>query len=212
MRSLKYCNLYIVRHGQTEWNVKGLLQGHTDSPLTDIGISQAEQIREELKHIHFDEVFSSDSLRAKRTAEIITLERKIAVKTTQLLRERSFGKYEGKEYRIFNTKLKELVKEFEALPDDKKKSYRYPDIESDEELISRFIVFLRETAIAYGGKTILVVSHGAMIRSLLIHLGFGTYSSLRYDAIGNGAYVKLVSDGVDFFVKETKGITKSLNS
>ena len=58
------------------------------------------------------------------------------------------------------------------------------------------------------GKTILVVSHGGVMRYLLIHLGFGTYTNLPTGSIGNTAYIKLETDGVDFFVKETKGITK----
>src|SRR3989344_5835107 len=98
MQRAKLTTFYIVRHGQTEWNTKGLLQGHGDSPLTYLGVKQAEQIRDELKSIHFDAIFSSDLLRAKRTAEIVALERKIAVKTTQALRERDFGHFEGKPF------------------------------------------------------------------------------------------------------------------
>ena len=59
--------IYIVRHGETKWNVKQLMQGHKDSPLTEKGIEQAEEIKKELKNIHFYRIFSSDLLRAKRT-------------------------------------------------------------------------------------------------------------------------------------------------
>lgn len=202
-----YCTFYLVRHGQTEWNVKGLLQGHADSPLTDNGISQAKELGEKLKNIHFDAVFSSDSLRAKRTAEIIILEKKLMVQTTQLLREKHFGKYEGKHVSVFANELKHLVDEYEKLPDEKKKTYKMDDIENDAAMMSRLITFLREIALGYSGKTVLIATHGMMMRALLVHLGFGTYKEVSYDAVSNTAYVKIKSDGVDLFIEETEGIT-----
>src|SRR3990172_8408752 len=97
-----YTTIYIVRHGETEWNIKGVMQGHSDSPLTKTGEKQAHQIAEELKEIHFDEIFSSDALRAKRTAEIIALERKMAVQAKTALRERNYGEFEGLPYEKYN--------------------------------------------------------------------------------------------------------------
>ena len=67
----KYCTLYIVRHGQTDWNVQKLLQGQQDSALTELGITQAKELQETLREIHFDGIFSSDLLRTKKTAEIM---------------------------------------------------------------------------------------------------------------------------------------------
>lgn len=90
-----YATFYIVRHGETEWNAQGLMQGHLDSPLTSTGEEQARELAQTLLAIHFDHVFSSDLLRARRTAELLVIDRKFALNTTQLLRERTFGKYEG---------------------------------------------------------------------------------------------------------------------
>lgn len=204
-----FCTFYIVRHGESEWNVMKLLQGQADSPLTENGINQARILGKEFKNIHFDFAFSSDSTRALRTAEIIALEHNLAVKTTRLLRERNFGNWEGRSYSIFQEDLKEMMDEFALLSDEKKKTYKYPGIENDEEIVVRFITFLRETALAYPGKTVLATTHGAMIRTLLIHLGLGTYDEIPHDAVGNSAYVKIESDGVDFFIKETKGVKTS---
>ncbi len=203
-----YCTFYIIRHGETEWNVKKKLQGHADSPLTEKGINQAEVLGRELQKLRFDAAFSSDSLRAQRTAEIIALQHNITVTTNQLLREKHLGKWEGKPYSIFSNELKHLFNEFLSLPEKKKMSYKYPDMESDEELVIRFITFLRETAIVYPGKTILVVTHGGMMRALLIHLGFGTYDEVPSHSVSNSASMKLESDGIDFFLKDTKGVTK----
>ncbi len=67
-------NIYIIRHGQNEDNAEGILNGHRDMPLTEIGENQALQLAEELKsmNIHIDKVYSSPLQRAYRTGEIIT--------------------------------------------------------------------------------------------------------------------------------------------
>ena len=207
MNKRKYCTFYIVRHGQTEWNAKGKLQGHQDSPLTKKGIKQAEIVQDELKHIQFNGAFSSDLLRAKKTAEIIALDRDIAIKTTQLLREGYFGRWEGKPYSIFANELKQLLDEFLSLSNEQKFTYKFPDIESDEEVVTRCLRFLRETAVAYPNKTLLVGTHGGVMLALLIHLGFGTYDSLTHESVENTSYIVIDSDGVDFFIRKTKGIT-----
>ncbi len=200
--------IYIVRHGQTEWNVKGLLQGHADSPLTQEGENQAKQIAQELRDVHFDKVFSSDLLRAKRTAEIIVLEKKLAVKTTKALREMAFGKFEGKPYKDINDAFEKLFKQYEHLNQQEKYKLKLaPDIETSEEAVSRFITFLRELAVGLPEKIILIVTHGSVIRHFLIHIGLGTHETLANTAIAHTALIKIESDGVDFFIKETKGVT-----
>ena len=83
--------IYIVRHGETNQNVKRIIEGHGDTPLNENGEMQAKLISEKLRHVQFDLAFSSDLLRAKRTAEIIALEHNLLVETTRLLRERYYG-------------------------------------------------------------------------------------------------------------------------
>lgn len=200
----KYCTLYIARHGETEWNVEQRLQGQKDSPLTKSGLKQAEFLAQSLRDIHFDSIFSSDLLRAKRTAEIAALERKLAVKTTELLREHNYGIYEGKKYEEVRIELKHSFDEYERLSDKEKFRYRLiPNGETDEEIVMRFITFLREVALAYEGKNVLVVSHGGIMSAFLVHIGFGPQEKVR---IANTGYFKLRSDGVDFFIDESVGI------
>ena len=71
MEENNHCTLYIVRHGETEWNKNHTIMGQLDSPLTPLGVKQVTTTAEALKHVHFDAIFSSDSPRAQRTAEII---------------------------------------------------------------------------------------------------------------------------------------------
>ncbi len=199
----KYCSIYLVRHGETEWNVKKIIQGITDVPLNKKGEAQAKELAEKLTHVKFDEVFSSDLIRAKRTAEIITLEKKLAVKTTKALRERYYGDFEGKSYIKYNQEIANLLKSYSTAAINKKS---VKGLETDEEMMNRLIPFLREVAVGYIGKTVLLLAHGGIMRSFLIHLGFATYETLPSGSIDNLAFVELKSDGVDFFVEETKGI------
>lgn len=196
----KYCLIYIVRHGQTDWNAKGIIQGETDMPLNSEGVKQAKQLSKNLQDIKFDAIFSSDLVRAKKTAEIIAMERELAVAITRLLRERRFGKFEGQPYQMmhqFNQTWEKLsTKERTRLRADQ-------GSETDEEVVSRFITFIREVAVVYLEKTVLIVAHGGLMRAILNHLSGKTYLT---GAVANSAYIKLESDGIDFFIKELQGI------
>ena len=85
--------IYIVRHGQTDWNTEGKYQGQTDIELNLEGVIQAEILRKELKDIDFDIVFSSPLKRAYKTAQIIYQGNII---TDNRLMERFNGDLEGK--------------------------------------------------------------------------------------------------------------------
>lgn len=200
-------SFYIVRHGETEWNIKGLLQGHGDSPLTITGMIQARKIARKLKKIKFADVYSSDLLRAKRTAEIIALEHKLAVKTTQALRERAFGKFEGKHFSIITGAMKKLLERYKKLTEAEIFKLKIePNVESPFEAVTRFITFLREIAVSYLGKNVLIVTHGGIMRNLLIHLGAGNTQTLPHGSMQNTALIVIDCDGVDFQIKEISGV------
>lgn len=206
----QYTTLYLVRHGETEWNAKGIVQGQSESVLTKKGKWQAQYLTDTLKEISFDAIFSSDLSRATQTAEIINLERKLVINTNKLLREGNWGKYEGKPRAAYKEENKEALERLEYLTDQEKWKFKVADdIESDEEIVSRFITILREIAVTYKGKIILVVTHGGLIRTLLIHLAWAQYGQLRGGSVKNAGYVKLESDGIEFIVKEVSGVSKN---
>jgi len=206
----EYCTVYLVRHGETEWNIEHRIQGHKDSPLTEKGRQQASMLGSNLENVHFDAVFSSDLGRARETAELITLSKKIAVETTLALRERSFGEHEGKTFDKHYADTKDLIDTFERLTDEKKFTFKFaPDQESDEELARRLSTYLREISVAYAGKTVLAVSHGGIIRAFLVGLGYGTWTELSYGAVKNTACVVLQCDGTEFVIKEVMGVEKN---
>lgn len=196
--------IYLVRHGTTEWNEKKLIQGSKDSPLTRKGMEDIKILSEKLKNIKFDYIYSSDLLRAKRTAEIIALEHKLSVVTNILVRERSFGALEGKHKSHF----KEWDETLSKLTNAERDKYRHVDgAETNEEVANRAITFIKELSVRFPGKTILVVSHGGIMRQLLIKIGFATYDNMIHGAVRNGAFVKIQSNGKSLFVKEISGIT-----
>lgn len=201
------CTIYLMRHGETEWNVNHIIQGHSESYLTENGVAQAKVVAAELKDVHFDAIFASDLARTVKTAEIINLERALAIHTSEALRERSFGHYEGtpsaeyakKFQHIFDQMLKlSAIEQTKIKTDD--------DVESDEEVVGRFITKIREIAIAYQDQTVLVVTHGGPIRTFLVHLGYGKYQDLGPNSFKNSGWVKLISDGIDFEILDAPGI------
>ncbi len=194
-----YCTIYLTRHGETEWNEKRLVQGQSDIPLNVKGDLQAEQLGKQFKKINFEAVFSSDLIRARRTAKIIILEKKLAVVTTKLLRERLFGRFEGKHVE----ELKKTLGETTMIPKEKQEKLSLQDIENDEDIIARLIPLIREVAVAYPGKNILMVTHGGLMRAFLSHVG---YKIPHYSdhPMKNTGYLIIESDGVEFNIKEER--------
>lgn len=191
-----FCTIYLVRHAQSEQNKAKIATGHIDTPLSPEGEQQAAALAGELRHINFDAAYSSDLVRARRTAEIIKLERTLAVQTTERIRERHYGPYQGRPMAEYIAATQKLVVDME--PDG---------VETTESVVSRFITFLREVAVAHPNQTILIVGHGNVIRTFLYHIGYSK-ELLPPGSFSNAGYVKLLCDGTDFFIKDVVGIKK----
>ena len=87
--------LLLVRHGETDWNAEGRLQGHTDRPLSDYGRRQARRLAEELEGEELEAIYSSDLARAHETAEIVGERLGLPVALEPDLREKDWGTWEG---------------------------------------------------------------------------------------------------------------------
>ena len=199
------CTIYLVRHGETDWNKARKLQGWKDIPLNRIGKEQALKLSDELKDIKFDAIFSSDLLRAKETAEIIAKRRKLIVKTSELLRERRLGKLEGSKFEKFRDEF------FSAYKSNSPKEIlnfeeKY-DLEKLPEFMQKVIVFIKEVALAYRNKKVLMVTHGGTMRMILVKVGIVTLPNHVRIKIDNTAYIKILTDGDDIYLDELKGIS-----
>jgi broad specificity phosphatase PhoE len=210
MNNDNLCTIYIVRHGESQANAKEDKNKvfepsieHT-TKLTKKGVLQAKALAGKFRDIEFDAIFSSDYVRAKQTAEILRLQRKLAVEAKEVIRERQFGSWAGK-WSTVKHKLQEQIKDLE---EKDKMSFVFEDVETEENLYNRFNIFLREIAIANSGKKILVVCHGNLMRTLLWKLGWALYHELPSGSIENTGYYVIQSDGIDFFLKEVHGVNK----
>jgi broad specificity phosphatase PhoE len=87
--------LLLVRHGETDWNAEGRLQGQTDRPLSDFGRRQARQLAEQLENEELAAIYSSDLARARETAEIVGERVGLPVELDPDLREKDWGTWEG---------------------------------------------------------------------------------------------------------------------
>ena len=142
--------LYIVRHGQTDWNVERRIQGWTDIPLNNTGKAQAAELKRKLKDIDFTLCFSSDLQRAVETARILT--DSMDVHMDVRLRERNFGRWEGFLSSAYDHSLHEK------------------DVESDAMMQHRAFACLQDIAALHPQEHILIATHGGLMRNILSKL------------------------------------------
>lgn len=160
-RTKEPVTLIVVRHGETVWNAQHRWQGWLDSPLTPRGEEQARQAAEVLRQWPIAHIYSSDTGRALRTAEIIASGRGLATQPVAALRERNYGGYEGLnreeiEQRYPGTRFREGT--------DRRETWRPPDGETFEEVRVRLRPFLDEVIRRHAGQTVLLVTHSGTVR------------------------------------------------
>lgn len=147
--------LYIVRHGATDWNVAGILQGNTDIPLNQKGQMQAKLVQRELQNKEIDVCISSPLKRAYETASIICNGKVDIVKDSRL-EERELGELEGKSATLYDSKMY-----WNYLLNSSSHG-----VESIQNLFARVTLFVEELRSQYHDKNVLIVVHGAIVRAL----------------------------------------------
>ncbi len=201
--------IYVVRHGESESNVFARENpdkpashfGEFGSSLTLKGREQAEKLANRLKNIDISAILSSDLNRAEETAEIIAAEHKLSVITSRTLRERFFGEH------MSAVKKREIEKAFDTMSEEEKFAFRYfENGESGHDVVKRFKNFLGEVVQIYNNKTIIVVSHGYIMRSFLIHEKYAKYDELLGGSIKNAGYFVVEADDKTFTITEKHGI------
>jgi broad specificity phosphatase PhoE len=157
--------LLLARHAETDWNRDRRWQGHSNPPLNSTGRRQARELAERLEREDLGAIYSSDSERARQTAEIVGSRLGLAVNTDPRLREASFGEWEGLTRQEIRKRYADDFVRWEAaerpLP---------PGIEPDEEMAERVLAALREIAAGHPRGGVLVVTSGGPIRAVEAHL------------------------------------------
>jgi broad specificity phosphatase PhoE len=161
-------SIYVIRHGQTDWNALGFFQGHKDIPLNSIGIEQAKQTAEQFKNIQIDYILVSPLKRAIQTAEAISKVTNIEPIIEPRLIERSFGNMEGKPNRP-DWNIQMML--------DYEKNYKNENVEPIQDLFSRVNNFLDDIKKTYASKNVVLVTHGAV--SIAIDCYFNGMPEIR---------------------------------
>jgi len=161
-------NLYVIRHGKTDWNEIPKLQGHTDIPLNDAGIRMAEEAADRYRDVHFDIAFCSPLKRAAETARILLEGRDIPIIYDERLEEMNFGIYEGTKNYFDDPSCP--VNLFFTHPEWYHEAP--PEGESIDDLMDRTGRFLDEKVrpLLEEGKDVLIVGHGAMNSAIITRI------------------------------------------
>ena len=138
--------LFLVRHGETDWNAEGRLQGHTDRPLNDDGRRQAKELADRLAREGADAIYASDLVRAKETAEIVGERLGLTVVVDPDLREKDWGTWEG-------------------LTGDERVHVEFAG-ESTEDHRARVMGAVRRIVARHPDQRIVVVTHGGSLRRI----------------------------------------------
>lgn len=158
-------SIHLIRHGQTEWNLERRVQGQTESYLTPEGQEQARQVARQLQDLSFDVVYSSSSIRAVETARHILEYHSLPLNTLDALREIHLGSWEGR----LQDEIKEDYPDQHAMYWEDPSQFQLPGAETFQQLQHRAVSTVETIAAEQPGKTILIVSHGLFIKSLLAH-------------------------------------------
>ena len=195
--------LYIVRHGETDWNRKHRLQGQTDIPLNANGIALAEKTAEGLADVHFDLAISSPLIRAKRTAEIIIGDRNIPIYTDYRIREIGFGSWDGEI--AAESKIPGLKEQMRIFFEDPFEFHGGPDSESIRHVCRRTHDFYQELIHTrrFQDKTILVATHGCAMRGIM-HDIYGQPDDFWHGGVAKNCAVNIVraENGVSTLLAE----------
>lgn len=165
-------NVYLIRHGQTHGNVNRQFAGSWDVDLTETGALQAKRVGERLKDSGFKAIYSSDLIRARRTAEAIAAHHGLVPQVMKGLREMDFGLWEQRTImdiqKTDGEKLNAWLQNF--------RSFRAPEGESVDELVERTVAAYTSILEGYdrdSDDAICIVAHGGVIQALLSYICYG---------------------------------------
>lgn len=172
--------LYLIRHGETDANKLGILQGQQNTPLNGKGLSQAKSLAAACQCLPINSIYSSDLLRASSTAKLIAQPHHLIPKFTPLLRELSFGSLEGQPFKLMSSTkrhhLQQLYTQQINLP--------YAGSEPLAGLESRLVQFA-EHLMAQSKGNHAIISHGYCLNYLLHHLLKWSKQNMHLLELGN---------------------------
>jgi len=182
---MKETEIILIRHGETEWNSQKRMQGHSNSDLSSVGQAQIQALGQWMKNVPFDLIYSSDSLRAKQTAESITQFSGHELQFDQRLREKNLGVFEG----LTSEEARERHPEVFRLFKTAGSKYVIDEGESTQQLQDRALEIVNEIRIKHPEERVLLVTHGGFIRVVMKHsLGLSLETPTRFLIRNTGVF------------------------
>ena len=193
--------LLIVRHGETEWNAEGRIQGHTDIGLSENGAQQARSLGQRLADRQIDVAYSSDLKRTSETARLALGDRNVVLNETPRLREYHKGIFEGMTLTEIQTQFPDEYPKYL----EKDLSYAPEGGETTRDVSTRMASIFQEIKAKHLDETVLVVSHGGALRAAMVSLlgmhlegnwsfVFGNCGLTMVDTFADNAVLRLFND------------------
>jgi probable phosphoglycerate mutase len=192
--------IILVRHGECQGNREGLFRGRSDFSLNEIGVAQAQELAKEMKLYQPIKIFTSPLSRARQTAEIISQECKIEIEICEGMNNIKLGPWEGKPKQFIAQKYPE---EWQIWLEEPERLI-VSGMENLDQVKQRVRRDLNEIIKNYSGKTVIVVSHRAVLKPLIascieinkpyfwrIHMDTASYSILHYEKLRGFTLVQL---------------------
>jgi probable phosphoglycerate mutase len=183
--------LVLVRHGETDWNAQGRIQGQLDIPLNPVGLAQAAAVGARLRDQHFDAIYASDLERAMQTARPVVQDDELAIRREPRLRERHFGVLQGLTGEEAKRQQSQVWQDYKA---------RGPkaDLGGGESLLvfsRRVVDFIDQVLRAHAGGRVLLVSHGGVLDMAYRHASGMPLGAQRDFPIYNASLNILLRNG-----------------
>jgi 2,3-bisphosphoglycerate-dependent phosphoglycerate mutase len=175
--------ILLVRHGETDWNASGRIQGHSDTPLNAAGRLQARRAAQRLAREPIRALYSSDLARAFETAAIIGAPLGLTVVASPQLRERRYGEWEG----LTSAEIQAHYPEQFAIWRARSTDFAPPQGETRNEILTRALAELQTIARRHVREMVVVVSHGGLCYVLINHILGSVDGDRREFTIGNAS-------------------------
>jgi probable phosphoglycerate mutase len=179
----KTTRIILVRHGETDWNATGRIQGQSDTPLNALGKIQAERVAHRLARETVQTLYSSDLARAFETATIIGERLGLTVAKSPRLRERQYGAWEGLTSAEIQARYPTQFDEWRARSTD----FAPPQGETRSQLLTRALTALQTIARQHVGELVVVVTHGGFCYVLINHILGSVDGDRREFTFGNAS-------------------------
>ncbi|WP_426348592.1 alpha-ribazole phosphatase [Alloiococcus sp. CFN-8] len=183
--------LFFIRHGQTDWNLKGKIQGSSDIELNEIGVKQAEELSKKLlaENYSFSKIYSSSLKRAAKTAEVLSENTNIEYVTLDGIKEMNFGLWEGLSWSEVKDKYPSEYEEWFI----KRRYTKTPKGESYQDMLERVLMAIYNI-INENSENVVIVTHSAVIMSIQCYLTSTSFDQMTKFKTDNGSVVEIDTD------------------